>query len=138
MITDADLKMFKSRSRTELESKGDMSRMAWDVVVPALCDEVAELRRKLEAATNDSGFNAAKAREATTTENSAVVGNAAAMREAVASLRKAITEIRDDVLDMVKNGKSDDPDSYAHGLCLSIGGACDMALNATKEFDNAD
>ena len=49
-ITDEDLKMFKSRSRTELESKGDMSRMAWDVVVPALCDEVAELRRKLEAA----------------------------------------------------------------------------------------
>ena len=63
-ITDEDLKMFKSRSRTELESRGDMSRMAWDVVVPALCDEVAELRRKLEAATDDSGFNAAKLREA--------------------------------------------------------------------------
>lgn len=53
-ITDEDLKMFKSRSRTELESKGDMSRLAWDVVVPALCDEVSELRRKLEAVASPS------------------------------------------------------------------------------------
>ena len=53
-ITDEDLKMFKSRSRTELESKGNMSRLAWDVVVPALCDEVAELRKKLEAVTSPS------------------------------------------------------------------------------------
>lgn len=53
-ITDEDLKMFKSRSRTELESKGNMSRLAWDVVVPALCDEVAELRKKLEAAASPS------------------------------------------------------------------------------------
>jgi len=53
-ITDEDLKMFKSRSRTELESKGNMSRLAWDVVVPVLCDEVVELRKKLEAVANPS------------------------------------------------------------------------------------
>ena len=47
-ITDEDLKMFKERSKTELESKGDMSRLAWDVVVCALCDEVARLRSGLE------------------------------------------------------------------------------------------
>lgn len=65
-------------------------------------------------------------------------GNAAKLREAISTLRTALKEIRNDVLDMVMNHKSEDPDSYAHGLCLSIGGACDMALNSTKEFDNAD
>ena len=62
----------------------------------------------------------------------------AKLREAISTLRTALKEIRNDVLDMVMNHKSEDPDSYAHGLCLSIGGACDMALNSTKEFDNAD
>ena len=66
------------------------------------------------------------------------MANEAELREAIVTLRTALTEIRDDVLDMVMNYKSEDPDSYAHGLCLSIGGACDMALNSTKEFDNAD
>lgn len=66
------------------------------------------------------------------------LGDAAKLREAISNLRTALKEIRDDVLDMVMNYKSEDPDSYAHGLCLSIGGACDMALNSTKEFDNAD
>lgn len=56
------------------------------------------------------------------------------LREAISTLRTALKEIRDDVLDMVMNHKSEDLDSYAHGLCLSIGGACDMALNSTKEF----
>ena len=60
------------------------------------------------------------------------------LREAISTLRTALKEIRDDVLDMVMNYKSEDPDSYAHGLCLSIGGACDMALNSTKEFDDGD
>ena len=60
------------------------------------------------------------------------------LRETISTLRTALKEIRNDVLDMVMNYKSEDPDSYAHGLCLSIGGACDMALNSTKEFDNAD
>ena len=60
------------------------------------------------------------------------------LRETISTLRTALKEIRNDVLDMVMNHKSEDPDSYAHGLCLSIGGACDMALNSTKEFDNAD
>lgn len=65
-------------------------------------------------------------------------GNAAELRETISNLRTALKEIRNDVLDMVMNHKSEDPDSYAHGLCLSIGGACDMALNSTKEFDDAD
>ena len=65
-------------------------------------------------------------------------GDCAKLREAISNLRTALKEIRNDVLDMVMNYKSEDPDSYAHGLCLSIGGACDMALNSTKEFDNAD
>ena len=70
----------------------------------------------------------------------ALVGfsNAAKLRETISTLRTALKEIRNDVLDMVMNYKSEDPDSYAHGLCLSIGGACDMALNSTKEFDNAN
>ena len=70
-----------------------------------------------------------------TSEKSSVVGDAAKLREAVCALRTALKEIRNDVLDMVTNHKSEDPDSYAHGLCLSIGGACDMALNSTKEFE---
>ena len=57
------------------------------------------------------------------------------MHEVICTLRTALKEIRNDVLDMVMNHKSEDPDSYAHGLCLSIGGACDMALNSTKEFE---
>lgn len=65
-------------------------------------------------------------------------GDCSKLREAISTLRTALKEIRDDVLDMVMNYKSEDPDSYAHGLCLSIGGACDMALNSTKEFDNAN
>lgn len=65
-------------------------------------------------------------------------GDCAKLREAISNLRTALKEIRNDVLDMVMNYKSEDPDSYAHGLCLSIGGACDMALNSTKEFDNAN
>ena len=66
------------------------------------------------------------------------VGDSAKLRKAISTLRTALKEIRNDVLDMVMNYKSEDPDSYAHGLCLSIGGACDMVLNSTKEFDNAD
>ena len=64
--------------------------------------------------------------------------NMKAMREAISTLRTALKDIRDDVLDMVRNYKSENPESYAHGLCLSIGGACDMALNSTKEYDNAN
>ena len=64
--------------------------------------------------------------------------DSAALREVISTLRTALKEIRDDVLDMVMNHKSEDPDSYAHGLCLSIGGACDMALNSTKGFDDAN
>ena len=41
--------MFKERSRTELRSNCDVSRLAWDVVVPALCDEVLALRKRLVA-----------------------------------------------------------------------------------------
>ena len=62
-------------------------------------------------------------------------GDCAKLREAISTLRTALKEIRNDVLDMVMNHKSEDPDSYAHGLGLSIGGACDMALNSTKEFE---
>ena len=65
-------------------------------------------------------------------------GDSAKLREVISTLRTALKEIRNDVLDMVMNHKSEDPDSYAHGLCFSIGGACDMALNSTKEFDNAN
>lgn len=39
-ITYEDLQMFKERSRTELRSNCDVSRLAWDNVVPALCAEV--------------------------------------------------------------------------------------------------
>ena len=52
------------------------------------------------------------------------------LREEISNLRTALKGIRDDVLDMVVNHKSEDP-SYANGLCLSIGRACDMALNST-------
>ena len=93
--------------------------------------------------------NAARARELFTknrkTDNSGAAiytndnsGDRAKMREAICTLRTALKEIRNDVLDMVMNHKSEDPDSYAHGLCLSIGGACDMALNSTKEFEKGD
>ena len=40
--------MFKDRSRTELRSNSDVTRLAWDDVVPALCKEVSKLRRMLE------------------------------------------------------------------------------------------
>ena len=68
----------------------------------------------------------------------AASGDSAKLREAICTLRTTLKEIRNDVLDMVMHHKSEDPDSYAHGLCLSIGGACDMTLNSTKEFDDAD
>ncbi len=45
IITDSDLEMFKNRSRTELRSNYDVTRLAWDDVVPALCDEVTALRK---------------------------------------------------------------------------------------------
>lgn len=48
-ITDQDLAMFKDRSRTELRSNSDVTRLAWDDVVPALCNEVAALRKQLAA-----------------------------------------------------------------------------------------
>ena len=48
-ITYSDLQMFKERSRTELRSNCDVSRLAWDNVVPALCDEVAALRKQIAA-----------------------------------------------------------------------------------------
>ena len=48
-ITDQDLAMFKDRSRTEMRSNCDVSRLAWDDVVPALCNEVAALRKQLAA-----------------------------------------------------------------------------------------
>ena len=44
-ITDNDLAMFKKRARTELCSNCDVSRLAWDNVVPALCNEVVALRK---------------------------------------------------------------------------------------------
>ena len=47
-ITYEDLEMFKERSRTELRSNCDVSRLAWDNVVPALCEEVATLRKMLK------------------------------------------------------------------------------------------
>ena len=46
-ITDKDLDLFKERSKTELASTGDISRLAWDYVVPLLCDEVRKLRGQL-------------------------------------------------------------------------------------------
>ena len=45
IITDSDLEMFKNRSRTELHSNCDTTRLAWDDVVPALCNEVTVLRK---------------------------------------------------------------------------------------------
>ena len=63
-ITDEDIKTFKKRSCTELASNGDLSRLAWDVVVPALCNELLETRKKLETATRNRWFNASKLREA--------------------------------------------------------------------------
>ena len=61
-------------------------------------------------------------------------GDCAKLCETIRILRTALKEIRNDVLDMVMNHKSEDPDSYAHGLCLSIGGACDIALNYTDSM----
>ena len=48
-ITYEDLQTFKERSRTELRSNCDVSRLAWDNVVPALCDEVVALRKQIAA-----------------------------------------------------------------------------------------
>lgn len=57
---------------------------------------------------------------------------APAVQEEADALRKTLRQIRDDILDMIRNDRSEDPDSYAHGLLLSIGGACEMALHETK------
>lgn len=58
-ITDNDLALFRERAKTELESTGDIGRLAWDDVVEALCKEVARLR----SASKERG-DAAKLREA--------------------------------------------------------------------------
>lgn len=47
-ISDADLQMFCERAKTELASGCDVSRLRWDDVVEALCNEVADLRLSLE------------------------------------------------------------------------------------------
>ena len=52
-------------------------------------------------------------------------------------LREALKKIRNDVLDMVVNHKSDDP-SYAYGLCISIGRDCDMALKIAEEKEGGN
>lgn len=44
-ITDKDLQLFRERAMTELQSNGAVGRLAWDVVVNALCNEVEELRK---------------------------------------------------------------------------------------------
>lgn len=100
-----------------------------------LCNAIANyLADRLEAARNRELSKNASKKGA----DFGQLGDVAKLREAISTLRTALKEIRNDVLDMVMNHKSEDYDSYAHGLCLSIGGACDMALNSTKEFDNAD
>lgn len=58
-ITDNDLDLFRSRAKTEIKSTGDVSRLAWDDVVDALCKEVARLR----SVSRERG-NVAKLREA--------------------------------------------------------------------------
>ena len=105
---------------------------------PRLWTALEDAYDALSDALGTDGDTTADEEEAKATGRHFVVkpsGNPAAMREAICTLRTALKEIRNDVLDMVMNHKSEDPDSYAHGLCLSIGGACDMALNSTKEFE---
>ena len=46
-ITDKDLDLFKERSKIELVSTGDITRLSWDYIVPLLCDEVRNLRKQL-------------------------------------------------------------------------------------------
>lgn len=48
-ITNSDLEMFKERSMTGLPSIDTMTRLAYDIVVPMLCDEVLALRKQLAA-----------------------------------------------------------------------------------------
>lgn len=134
--TIADIVAEKRRRADEIErdcaEKMKRGEMTSDQYAREL---VADIRREADR------LEAANRREVATTKESLAVGNSgdsAKLREVISTLRTALKEIRDDVLDMVMNYKSEDPDSYAHGLCLSIGGACDMALNSTKEFDNAD
>lgn len=57
-ITDGDLALFRERARTELKSGCDVTRLAWDAVVPALCDEVTKLRRKLAVAASAGQYRA--------------------------------------------------------------------------------
>jgi hypothetical protein len=47
-ITDEDLYMFKKRAKTELASTGDITRLAWDYIVPLLCSEVKKLRKQIQ------------------------------------------------------------------------------------------
>lgn len=58
-ITDDDLKMFRERAKTELDSYGHVERIAWDVVVDALCREVISLRKKSQTLGNSAAMRAA-------------------------------------------------------------------------------
>jgi len=84
----------------------------------ALADIIADLR-STRARFSDRDATALADRLESAAKRS--LGNSAKL---LATLR----EIRDDILDMVRYHRNEDPDSYAHGLLLSIGGACDMAM----------
>jgi len=66
-ITDEDLALFRERARTELKSGCDVTRLAWDAVVPALCDEVTALRRKLADTAALAAADTAQLRSTLTT-----------------------------------------------------------------------
>ena len=109
-------------------------------VIAAMRDEAARADMEQECSIDDAASAAKMMREFARRFEAA---HKREMRDAVtncnqfgnaAKLREALKKIRNDVLDMVVNHKSDDP-SYAYGLCISIGRDCDMALNSTKEFE---
>lgn len=47
-ITERDLDLFKERAKVELASTGDITRLAWDYIIPLLCNEVIHLRKQLK------------------------------------------------------------------------------------------
>ena len=120
----------------EFQDYADRLDAAHKREVDALNEQIADLRQQRDLWSKRAAELVEKCNEQYAKLKQ--VGDAAKLREAISNLRTALKEIRNDVLDMVMNYKSEDPDSYAHGLCLSIGGACDMALNSTKEFDDGD
>ena len=58
-ITDNDIALFRERAKTELASGCDVSRLRWDDVVEALCNEVVQLRTAVHGVMDNLKIHAA-------------------------------------------------------------------------------